>query len=82
MAHNFKGGNKMTTEEKVEFTKQLREKIGEINNLISKSNEELPEGESFLSVRIFQRDWNPMMQTAGRSLNKYVGCEVSERVDY
>jgi hypothetical protein len=68
------------TNEKMELVNKLKEKIAEINNIVSEFNKD---ADNPLIVKIYQQDWDSQMNSrAVKNAVKFVACTVSETFVY
>ena len=70
----------MTNEQKASNIAQLKEKIKEINLIISEFNKDK---ENPLSISIYQQNFHPLMNyEAVKNAIKYLECKVTETLSY
>ena len=64
----------------MELVNRLKEKISELNKIVSEFNEDK---ENPLMVQIYQQDWDSQMNSrAVKNAVKFVACKVSETFVY
>jgi hypothetical protein len=70
----------MTNEQKANNIAQLKEKIKEINLIISEFNKDK---ENPLSISIYQKNFHPLMNyDAVKNSIKYLECTITETLSY
>ena len=71
----------MTTQEKINLSRRIKEKVKELNDLIKEVNA-APETDR-LKVKVFAQDWSPMTNAeAVARLNKYLQVTITEQLYY
>ena len=68
------------TNEKMDLVNKLKEKMAEVNNVISEINKDK---DNRLVVKFYQQEWEPQINSiAVKNAVKYLSCSVTETFNY